>query len=167
MAEGNSVSGLKAQLARMKAAASGLREKGDAIMSTAFRAVETVAVAGTLGAIEGYNGGDVSVAGLDLPLAAAGAGYAYTLLSGTKHSEHTEAMSAAALAVASYKGGKRLGEKAKKNKTEKGSIFGQEPNQLPEGTRFYGGAPVQQTMAVQGLSLGPTVTVTRLQDCKH
>jgi len=152
MAESNnSVSGLRAQLQRMKAAAAGLRERGDQIMSTAFRAVETVAVAGTLGAIEGYNGGDVKVAGLDLPLAAAGAGYAYTVLSGTKHSEHTEAMSAAALAVASYKGGKRLGEKAKKNKSEKGSIFGEESRQLPEGTRFYGGTQAQASMASVGL----------------
>lgn len=152
MAE-NSVSGLRAQLQRMKAAAAGMKEKGDAIMSTAFRAVETIGVAGAIGAAEGYYGGDIGVAGLDLPTAVAAGGYAYTLLSGTKHAEHTEAMSAAALAVASYKGGKRLGEKAKKNKAEKGSIFGEEgqPAQLTQGTRFFGGAPLQPQMANVGL----------------
>lgn len=156
----NSIGGLRARLAKAKATAMRIKERGDEVMGIAFGALEVSFVAGIFGALEGYTGGETQLFGLPGELAAAFAGHAYGILSGTRHNEHVHNLANGALAVAAYKAGKKLGEKAKKNKTEKGSIFGAEGeySQLPQGQRIYGGT----SNAIIAAGVLPSLCLNRL-----
>lgn len=130
---------MRAKMEAAKSRFKGMKEKADNVMDKTFAAAETGGAAFLSGAIQGYNGEDVKVAGLPLDLVVSVAAHGYGFMSGSKHADHVHNIGNGFLAGYACKAGQRMGAKAKENKQKTGSMFGaeHEPAQLTTG-RVYG-----------------------------
>jgi hypothetical protein len=126
------------RLERFKAQANKFKDKADKAVSTTIEAAEVAGTAAAIGLAEGYTGGDIAMGGIPLELMVAAGGHAYAAFSDTKMAGHFHSIANGGLAVASYKGGKKIGAKAKENKTKTGSVLGEDgQKQLPQGDSRY------------------------------